>query len=248
MAKNLRDYLYEISPPWLRDDVGGGILWAFGTVLDALHERVREGVKLRFPEEGSPTALGYTGLDRDIERPPAQTDARYAIQLRKAFDTWRSAGSTRTLLTQLWMHFVNRPCPQMRAVTGKALWHVIDTGTGVVTRINVEENWDWDGTHRGFWCWVIVDGTGVWAIDLWGDPGTWGDGGVWGSNMSRGEALDINKIARKWKPEHVRLQVIVTFDPDLFTVNHGPGFNVNGLGENVEWRASKAAAFYAPLY
>lgn len=249
----IRDQAYDLSPPWLRADVGATILRSVGTVLDALCDRTNEGVKLRFPEVASPTALGYIGHDRQIERPPGQLDAGYAAQLRVAFTTWRNAGGGRTILKQARLWFVNRTIPTMRLVAeghgGFAVWHEIDTGTGVWSRIKVADNWSWTGgdgamdRHRG---WCIIQGAGIWTLDYWGDPGDWGDGGVWGSDMNAEDAVGLNFILKKWKPEHALGQIILTFDNTLFERTDALADNVDGTGEDLSWRAPLLANFFAP--
>lgn len=249
----IREQVAEISPPWLRDEVGGSIMRAFGTVLDALAARTVEGVKLRFPEVATYTALGYIGNDRQIERGPSQTHTGYAAQLRKAFDTWRNAGGARTVLSQMRLHFAPANGPTMRVVAegrgGWTVWHWIAPTTGVVTREKVVDNWNWNnapdypGLRRG---WLIIYAQGAWLPDHWGDPGDWGDGGVWGSNMTEGEAIDINALVRKWKPAGLLAQIILTFDASLFEVTDNLAGNVNGQGESYAWRAGLAANFFMP--
>lgn len=243
-SSTFRDQLFEMSPPWLRDDVGGTILKAFGTVLDALSDRTRQGVKLRFPEVGSPTALGYTGTDRDIERGPTQSDEGYAIQLRQAFDTWRNAGGGRTILTQLRLYFAPGNGPPMRLVSAQSIWHEINTTTGAVTKTDnsLAPNWVW-GDSKWWRGWAIIDVTGLFAIDYWGLPGDWGDGGVWGSDMTEGEVIDLNAILRKWKPAHIWGQIILVFNSGLFEVADTSPPNPNGNGEDYTWRSLLLANF-----
>lgn len=235
--------------PWQQGPVGGGILYAIRAVLDALSDRVREGVRLRFPGYGSPTALGYIGNDRNIERGPSQTDDGYTVQLQKAFDTWRNAGGARTILSQLRYYFAPDIGPPMRLVSNSAVWHEINTSTGVTTKYVVGTNWDWDGDATKWWRgFVILDGTGLWTLDRWGDPGDWGDGGVWGSNMSYGEAVSLLNIVKKWKPANVYVPAfIVTFDPTLFERTDASPPNPNGNGEDSSWRATLDAVFMGPI-
>lgn len=255
----LRDQVQDLSPPWLRADVGGTILRAFGTVLDALAERTRQGVRLRFPGEGcSPTSLGYIGNDRDIERGPSQTPAGYAAQLQRAFDTWANAGGARTVLSQFRLYFAPDDGPTMRAVAegrgGYAVWHEIDPTTGFVTRYKVADNWNWRdapdavAAHGVKQTWLVVEAGDRWAIDLWDDTddSAWGDGGVWGSDMSAADADSINAIVRKWKPEDEQAQPILVFDPGLFARANGKPPNPDGDGPAYAWRVEVDAAFYMP--
>lgn len=249
MAKaTLRDMVGAICPPWLQDEVGGAILRSCGSVLDALCARTVEGVKLRFPESTTYTALGYIGNDRLLERGPDQLHAGYASQLVRAIETWQNAGGARTVLSQLRAYFAPADGPPMRAVgDGWALahdfnvWHVIDPATGYVTRTETAPvQWDW-GLDRPWYAWVIVDVTGVWVPDRWGDPGTWGDGGVWGSNATESQVRGLNAIVKKWKSGNQQAQIIFTFDPSTFLM--GGGDLPTGQGYTIAWQALQEANF-----
>jgi hypothetical protein len=235
-----------LDPPWLQDHVGGTILRSFRTVLDALGARTVEAVKLGMPGVCPPTALGYIGNDRNIERGPNQTPAGYGRQLSVAFDTWANAGGARTTLTQLRAFFAPADGQVMRIVSNRAVWHEINPSTGVVTRTAVGTNWNWDGLPYRWRDWVIIDATGLWAIDIWDAAGNWDDGGVWDSDMTEAQALALNAIAKKWKPADVLTQVIVTFDPGLFERTDTLATNPNGLGPDFFWEASQLASFYLP--
>ncbi len=240
----LRDMCIALAPSWLQTGVGGALLRSVGTVLDGLVARTNEGVKLRMPGIASPTALGYIGNDRNIERGPSQPDTPYALQLSKAFDTWRNAGGARTILGQLRYYFAPDDGPPMRAVSNSAVWHEIDPVTGIVTKTVDGTNWNWDDLTRWWRGWIIIDGTDRWLIDHWDDGGTWGDGGVWGSNMTEADARSFKRIIKKWKPANVYAKPIITFDPDLFEVTDVLADNVDGTGEDPFWRVTLQANFF----
>jgi hypothetical protein len=252
---NHREQIAEISPPWLREEVGGTILRAVGTVLDALGERTAQAAKLGFPQVGPPSSLGYIGNDREIERPPGQSEAGYALQLREAFDTWRSAGAAWRMLTQMRLFFTPANGPGMRAVAegrgGIAIWHNINPVTGVVTRYEQTDNWNWKDLpdeHPLRQGWVVVDCVGYWTPDHWGDAGDWGDGGVWGSDMTEAEVQAFNGIMAKWKPQGTWAQIILIFDSSLFELTDPLAANVDGDGDSDLWRAAKAANFLMPQF
>lgn len=246
MAVTFRDQLFELSPPWLRADVGGTILRAFGMVLDALTDRVNQGVKLRFPIIGSPTALGYTGADRNIERGPTQSDGGYALQLQAAFDTWANAGSARTLLAQLRFFFAPGNGPAMRTVSAQAVWHEMNPSTGVVTKTDkaLASNWNW-GDGKWYRAWAIVDATGLWTLDYYEAAHTsvWGDGGLWGCDMAPGDAQYFKLVVEKWRPKNVFAQLVLIFDATLFTVAASSPPNPSGLGYRSSWRRAVLANF-----
>jgi hypothetical protein len=244
----LRDMIIAIVPPWLQDDTGNALLRSIGMVLDALGARTVEGVKLRFPEVASPTALGYIGNDRLLERGPNQSHVGYAAQLVRAIETWQNAGGGRTILSQLRAYYAPDNGPTMRLVIDGTttrdynIWHEIAPVTGYVTRTEVNPaDWKW-GLDRRWYGWAIVDVTGRWSIDHWGDPGDWGDGGVWGSNITQEEAQGLNSILKKWMPAPEQGQIILTFSPSTFTrtsLDHP-----NGTGYTTAWQAAQAANFF----
>lgn len=251
----IRDTIAAYSPPWLRAEVGGTILRAFGVVLDALTAREVEGVKLRFPSVGSPTALGAMGNDRQIERGPSQTDPGYIVQLLSAHATWKYAGSARTLLKQLRAYFAPSDGPPMRTVFvhfdevlgAKAVWHFITPSTGTVTKTKAA-NWFWKSEWLylvpvpWWWGWVIIDGSSLWTADYWDEEGTWGDGGVWGSSMTYDETRSLIAIIRKWCPAHMCVQPVVVF-ADIFNTTSAQPPNPDGQGEDDSWRAGVPAIF-----
>lgn len=248
----LRDMAIDIAPPWLQDEVGGTILRAIGTVCDALCERTAQGVKMRYPGAGTPTALGYVGNDRLIERGPLQTDDGYVAQLDRAISTWQNAGGGRTILAQLRAYYAPSSGPPMRLVSdgttarNRNVWHEIDPSTGHVAKTTISPaTWRW-GLERRWYAWAIVDMTGRWILDRWGDPGTWGDGGVWGSNMTPEEATRLNAILLKWKPEGKRGQLILTFNPSTFSRLDSLGDHPSGNGYDYAWQAAQLANFLSP--
>ncbi len=232
---SFRNSIENIVPPWLAKGVAQRIGYVVGLMLDAYTDQVREGIKARFPGEGTSDALGPLGRDRQMERGPTETDTGYAARLSGAFDAWRRAGSAYAILTQL-RAYSPSDWPPMRAVSNRAVWHEIDTTTGAVTKTVDGTNWQWDPAgaampfrqknHRG---WIIIQGSTLWEIDEWGADGEWGDGGVWGSNMTDAEGRALAGIIRKWKDARSFVPtVIVTFDDALFLAAADPVDNPNG--------------------
>lgn len=249
MASFREDGPEGLDPPWLRDKVGGGILYAMRSVLDALVDKNKQGVRLRFPTHAEESALGYIGNDRLMERGPTQPTESYRSDLRLAFDIWRNAGGPRTILQRLRNFFNPANGPPMRLVSNSATWHEIDPPTGVVTEYVVGSNWNWNNDPSSWWWgWAIIEGDTLWTLDVWGDPGDWGDGGVWGSDMTYNWAVSIRSIIAKWKPANVYVRYpIVTFDPGLFDRTDTAPPNPNGTGEDPSWRAVQNAVFLQPI-
>lgn len=255
----IRDYIASLSPPWLdvldengKPSVGGGILYAATTQLDAVGQWLTEGIKARFPDTAPPDALGYIGNDRQIDRGPAEGPAGYAVRLRQAIDTWRNAGGARTVLSQLAAYFTNVATPPMRLVSDHSVWHVYDWITGASTKTVVSPaNWIWDAfTGTRWWRgWAIVDtSAGPFTRHLWGSGGTWGGGGVWGVDEPPGgvKVADLIRIIKRWKPAHVDVHyLILTFDATLFLSSDLAPPNPNGNYDNPANRDARAT--YIPV-
>jgi len=243
----IRDYIAALSPPWLEPvgedgepSVGGGILYAATTNLDAVAQWLTEGIKARFPDTAPPDALGYIGNDRQIDRGPAEGAPGYAVRLRRAIDTWRNAGGARTILSQLAAYFTNIGTPPMRLVSDSSVWHVYNWVTGITTKTVVSPaNWIWDGfTGTRWWRgWVIVDTTaGPFTRHLWGSVPLWGgSGGLWGVDEPPGGAKvsDLVRIIKKWKPANVDVHhLVLTFNSTLFESTDTAPPNPNGNYDN----------------
>lgn len=240
--------LRAIAVSWLNGPIGNALITPMTTMINGLASWATNGVWARFPDLAPPDALGYIGNDRNLERGPAQTDAGYATQLRKAFDTWRVAGNASTVLRQLAAYFTGIASPPLRAVSDSSIWHEYDYVTDAVTKTIVGTNWTWDGfTGTRWWRgWVVIDSSvAPWAIDLWAADEFWGDGGTWGSTASYDEVISILRVVNKWKPAHVHnVYVIVTFDASLFERTDASPPNPSGTSDTPLWRFPLAAAFW----
>lgn len=238
--------LRAIAVAWLKGPTADALLTSPTTVLNALAGWAVQGVRAKFPDLAPPDALGYIGNDRNLERGPAQTDAGYAVQLRRAFDTWRVAGNASTVLRQLAAYFAGAATPPLRVVSDSAIWHEYDWPTNGVTKTKVGTNWQWDGLTGTRWWrgWVIINSTsGPWTRHLWGSGGDrWGSSGrTWGSSATRSEVESIIRIVKKWKPAHVHaIYVIVTFDNTLFRRTDNSPPNPNGDYDNPVNRDTRA--------
>ena len=58
MAKpGIRDMIKAISPPWLQSGVGEKLMYSMGLAVDALLEKMNQGMKLHLPGYGDFSAL-----------------------------------------------------------------------------------------------------------------------------------------------------------------------------------------------
>jgi hypothetical protein len=224
---SLRDSIASTLVPFLAGRIAYRLQWSIALALDADWALLREGIKARMPGVGTPQALGYIGADRLIDRGPSEPAANYATRLSGAFDTWRGAGNPHKLLEQLRAYFLPDP-HAIRVVSNASVWHEIDPTTEEITRTKAS-NWIWDAftaTPRWWRGWVVIDSSaGPWTQWFIGDPDVFlGDGHTLGSTATVSQVLDVKRIVRRWKPQHVHaMHIIVTFDASLFQASDAPG-------------------------
>lgn len=245
-----RDYILEISPPWLTKKGGTAeaIQYSEAIGVDGLGEWAIDGVKASMPGYGPSDALSYVGRDMLIDRGPNETDAHYETRLQRAVDSHRVNGSGPELCRQLLAWFSPTTATPIRIVSNSAVWHEINTTTEIVTKTVVGTNWNWDSfTSTRWWRgWVIIDSTvAPWTADLWDLVGLWGDGGTWGSNATANEVGALRRIVDRWKPAHLAvLNIIVTFAATLFERTDASPPNPNGTSDTPLWRLGYNAIFW----
>jgi hypothetical protein len=97
--------ILRVVPPWLQRLRGEKLMRAFGSQIDALVERLRQGVKLRFPGYDPANidleALATIGRERRIRRGPDEAATTYAARLLTWWDDHRGRGGAYALLRQL---------------------------------------------------------------------------------------------------------------------------------------------------
>ncbi len=252
-----RDSILAVSPPFLVEEGGTAeaVQYAEGLAMDGLADWAIDAVLASMPGFGTPEANYLIGRDMQIDRGPNETDAHYEARLQGAVDSHRVRGSGPELCRQLLAWFSPSTSTPIRIVSNRAVWHEIDTTTEVVTKTVDGTNWTWDAlTPTNWWRgWVIVDSSaGPWnQDDKWGDAslwgGAWGGTGSWGSSADPADIAAIQRIVDRWKPAHIfAVNIIVTFDADLFEVADasGPGDNPDGDSDTSAWRLDYAAAFW----
>lgn len=217
MSSNaIRESLEELSPPWLRGDVGVRLIYDIGLQCDRLCEKAFQGAMARLPGLGTPTALPALGAARLIPRGPSETDTEYPNRLRKSWDSWGFAGSNRGVLSiALGCLLDNRP--DALAVSQDpsgtmAVWDEYLSGdnfddpslVGAPSHF-VGLDWDWDADVVGAW-WRIfivvfsVSPNANWTAPLkWGSGGTWGDGRAWGCQESNAQGTTVNAALKNWR-------------------------------------------------
>lgn len=203
-----RDAIRELSPWWLRGPIGGSVLYAIGSVVDEVADRLRAGVKMRFPAYYSTESLPLLGRERRIRRGRFESETTYATRLLPWLDHHRTRGGPYALLAQVHAFYAPNNFPvELRYVSGRRF--VMDPDDGSVERSDVV--WSPPGDPAMWARWWL---TYTWPTPLdddgqWGDPGTWGDGGVWALDMSANDVRDVRVVPREWNAAHSLGRVVL---------------------------------------
>lgn len=236
-----RTAFYRLVPKWLSSGDGEKVLYSVGLVLDAFAERARLGVLARFPTYAPPDALAALGRDRGFFRGLQDTDASYAERMRPHLDFWPRVGSGFPILEQL-QAYLGEPT-RVRIVTNHSTWYTIEADGSRSEDQQLEGDWDWDGNTTGapYWqrFWVIIyPPPELWIpLDPYGSLPPYGEiDGTWGSTATAEQVQTVREIVRKYKPAHARcVNIIVSFDPDLFDPSEDPTSPPDGDWGNL-WR------------
>lgn len=217
-----RDLYLRLVPSWLKDpEQGARVVYSVGLLADAMAERVRLSLRLRFPELAPADAMPYVARDRRLVRGLGETDAAFATRSLRWLDDHLTRGNAFALLAQL-RAYLNTPTV-LRAVDRRGNWYTLDEGA--FAHDLDAGNWNWDGVAasprwgRG---WVIIYG-GPWvagpligASDLWGGA-IGGEGFTIGSTATPRQVADVRRIVADWKAAGTVCEyAIVAFDPASF--------------------------------
>lgn len=180
--------LLDVMPPWLRRTRGGKLVRAFGIVLDALADRVTDGVVARFPSELQDDALPYIGRDRRIVRGLNEPAATYAARLRRWWTDHKTRGNPIAMLRQLEAYYATAP-KQIDLVYETGTRYTLDPttldadGLGTITKDSIE--WR-EGSDPAKWAqaWIFIRFPSA-------------------PTVTYDEAQSVIAIVRDWSPGHV---------------------------------------------
>lgn len=195
MARTLREYVLEISPPWLQTPSGGAFMSALGEVKDSLFYRAREAVRIRFFRYASADALGRAGDERGLPRAAGESLEGYRARLRGAWAAWGYAGTALGLLRIL--HDTGYPNAHLVIFNGRR--YSLDADRNLITVQLAAGSWKFRGLTDTYWSRFAV----LFPQPL---PAAWVAGGVPAS--SSGEAGLIRGLVRRWKPAHMSCEAI----------------------------------------
>jgi hypothetical protein len=149
----------------------GKLQYNFGLAIDALDEKMFEGIQARMPGYGTPTALPYISLDRGIVRGITEQDLSFETRLQQWLDTWRRSGSGRATLQQV-LGYLLAFTPLVRTVDDSANWKTYIPGDnpasiGPSTQGGTS-NWNWDNNGdphpvglTAWWRWWLILNAGT---------------------------------------------------------------------------------------
>ncbi len=218
MADNYKDFMEDISPPWLREKKGARYVRSLGDSIDAMVQPVKQGVKVRFPLIAPRDALAVLGEERGLPKSVAETYEQYASRLQQAWETWPWAGTPTGVLQALY----DAGYTEAHLLIKRGRDFSLDGDRHLVT---VEMGFELElDRPESFWSVFLL------VIPSWdGTPP------VDGSD----EAEAMKKLVRKWKAAHATMDRIVIVEDGLIwgypsTQEWGDPGLVWG-GETTEW-------------
>jgi hypothetical protein len=232
-------------------------MYAMAAIKDAAAERVRLGVRYRFPIAGETPldALLEIGRMRRVEKGPSEPGAAYAERLRRWLDDWKLAGTPWSVMEQV-RAYCSPHAVRVRIFTNRGDCYTIDRdGTRSIDKGTA---WDWDGeaTPWARWWIVLYPDAGL-PFGRAGDYGTASDWGAasftWGSTATAEDAIAIRRIIVERKPAGTRCEYVIIchddahFDPsDALTLPDGTWGSVYKLSSGSLVKARFDDAAYWP--
>lgn len=225
MAFSFRSIFRRLLPHWLLDGDGEKVHYSHALLFDAMSERLRQGIRARFPADAPEDALALIGRDRRITRGFAEPSDNYRLRLPGFLNEWRLAGAAWPMLHQL-LGYCGYLAGGMvvRTVDNRGNWNTIDAAGATSSRPNAG-NWNWDGDvdkWARFWP-ILYPPAELWTQGpTLGDPDLWGGaigtpGYTVGSTATPEQVAAVKHIVREWKPAGTRCpKVVVAFDADDF--------------------------------
>lgn len=165
-----RDALAALNrSPVTTGDQGQRFLYTLGLALDVLLDKQNQAQQIHMPGRGDASQLPVLGTDRVLGQGLNETNAEFATRLSGAFDAWDHAGSRPAILSQVQAYLApSAPLfttqqPQFAIVGGNATYATWDTlyttspqGSEPSHVRITPTNWNWSGTYRPWWSWLIL--------------------------------------------------------------------------------------------
>jgi hypothetical protein len=243
----MKEYIREISPPWLATGNAEKLLYSCAYVIDLLIEKCTQASKSHMPTKCDPSCLPYIGAERLIERGFLETNTAYGERLQAAFDAHRFAGMDRGVMRQV-LGFLSPVSPLVEVVSQSSIWNVYADGDDLTIPalsnsapthvVPSPINWDWngEGSFRWWRSWLIIAADGIASATSWVEPGPvygtyaatgarWGDTTrSWGLSVPSTIISSIRRIVKQWKSQNTVFEwIVVSFDPTEFVATAPAG-------------------------
>jgi hypothetical protein len=220
MAYDFRDYIYRLSPAFLRNYWGQRLMGILGLNWDGIAEgaTIAVGATKLYSDERATDVLDLIGEERMLPRFPDESDTDYEARLHDAWELWQQAG------------------------TRGGIMEMFDRWDGKGGTFARNANWVWDSQATTNW-------SRIWVV-LYTHPWTAGPdlGGSWpalgsdpdltlGSTATVDDVRAARNIVRTFKEAHaVCVNVIVVLDAVGWLAAGGP----DGTWDNPSNRSTTA--------
>lgn len=206
-----RDWQLTVgAPPWLLTPRAAAWLQAHGDAKDDIVDRLKQAVKVRFPDLAPDAALALIGAERQLPRAASESKAAYVGRLKGAWDAWPWAGTAKGVLSQL----RDAGYPGTQIVIAKGLKYSLDSSQNIViTDLN-------PGIPPAYWS----------AFFVYFPPSAFPAG--WSGTpplQTTDEGKFIIGLVKKWKSAHARFdRVVFDMGGPIWGLSAWGGFNWGG--------------------
>lgn len=163
---SLRDAIKTaLSPPWLSGGIAEKYIYNFGLALDAILDKLNQGMVAHIPTYGDASALPLIAKDRLIPQGFFESQVAFAQRLKTAYDDWQVAGDPRSVLRQV-LGMLSPFTPMARTVTEWSVWNWFPQGATTSSffqyvtykALGTPQNWVWDNSTPNLWWrfWTIL--------------------------------------------------------------------------------------------
>jgi len=134
-------YQQQIATTQSQQPVGSAIQAALASAKDFAADRVRLGIKARFPGVGlAPSdALTQLGAERQITQNPGEADIAFAVRVLNAWNVWPYGGTARGVLRALY----DAGYPNTAIVQQLGGYYALDVNQNLV--VTASSRWTFDG-------------------------------------------------------------------------------------------------------
>lgn len=203
-TKNYRDYLALTAQglKYLQAKWGSRFIGAIGLFSDIIAEGSRQAFIQGLPghPEQADDSLLQSGKDRGLWQFRGESMSAYSVRVQNVWDAREQAGTPQQML---------RIIDQWGAARHPDTW--------VQGTVTLTENPDGVPTTFDFDIDIPLGLISVFTLNYYGEPGlTWGKPGfVWGGD-AQGNAIDLYRIVKEWKPSRSVGTVGIEYDSGDF--------------------------------